>query len=245
MQKLNLYNNNAENAINDLIREINEKLNNFIAQIKSEFENLLNQIIQKLQEMEGLIRDNINFSFKILNQFNDSFFKNNKILLGSIAGETVITTAALGIASELSSSIAFGGLMGGLIGLGVGAVVGGIILGIRTIYKKYKRKEDFKEKIQNYHKEYNEIYEGITSSIINKKNGIKDKMINSIHNLKKFLTEDINLIPIDNWNKVRKEFDDLIKDFEKAFKLEELEEEEEENMLGWSYQSVRQIKKNY
>ena len=143
LQKLNLYNNNAENAINDLIREINEKLNNFIAQIKSEFENLLNQIIQKLQEMEGLIRDNINFSFKILNQFNDSFFKKNKILLGSIAGETVITTAALGISSELSSSIAFVGLMGGLIGLGVGAVVGGIILGIRTIYKKIQKNRGF------------------------------------------------------------------------------------------------------
>ena len=236
-EKLKQYDNNIENIINALIGEINEKLNDFSKQIKSEFDILLNKIVEKIKEMDDMIRDNYNFNFKNMNNFKYNFFKNNKMYLGVSGGIGVATTTLGAIISELSSSIAFGGVAGGCIGLGVGAVAGLAIIGIRFLYKSKKKKQDLLELINNSEIEYKDIYNGISKCIKGIKEDIKKRIITSNDNLIKFINEDINLIPIETWNNIKKEFNGLTKEFEKLFG--NFEDDDKNNRLSFSCHSVK------
>ena len=236
--ELRQYNNNIKNIINALIGEINKKLNDFFNQIKSEFDSLLNQIVVKIKEIDDIIRDNYNFNFKNMNNFKDNFFQKNKYYLGASGGIGLASTTLGAIISELSSSIAFGGVAGGFIGLGIGTIAGGVIIGIRILYKSKTKKKDLLDEINNYRIEYNDIFNGISNSIQENKEEIKKRIINSNKNLIKFINEDINLIPIDIWEKIKEEFNDLTKEFEKLFG-EKKKDDEENNMLHFSHYSSK------
>ena len=204
------YNKNIEDIINQLNQKIEKKLKEFISKFEAEKNKILEEIKKIIKELEAQIKENLNYNEKIeiknIKKLTHEPFDNiNKgILLGSSGGGLIIWSYSIGIFT-------------GFAGIAIGAIIGGIIIGIRNIFKYFNKTKDYLELIENSKNQYTSIFIGIKFKVETYIEEIENIIKNLINFTTNFLNKEISSIQKDKWVKTKKEFYDMSNKFENLF----------------------------
>ena len=212
---------NIEDIINQLNQKIEEKLKAMILEFETENNKILEEIKKIIKELEDQIKEsmksknNEKIELKNIQKLSHKSFDNiNKGILFGFSGGVMITA---GIISELTASITLGFFSGGIIGVGIGAAIGGIIIGIRSILKYFNKQKDLLELIKNAKIQYISIFDGIRFKVNTKMEEIKKILENLIKNTTNFLNKEISSIQKDKWDNAKKEFYEISNKYETLF----------------------------
>ena len=212
---------NIEDIINQLNQKIEEKLKAMILEFETENNKILEEIKKIIKELEDQIKEsmesknNEKIELDNIQKLSHKSFDNiNKGILFGFSGGVMITA---GIISELTASITLGFFSGGIIGVGIGAAIGGIIIGIRSILKYFNKQKDLLELIKNAKIQYISIFDGIRFKVNTKMEEIKKILENLIKNTTNFLNKEISSIQKDKWDNAKKEFYEISNKYETLF----------------------------
>ena len=212
---------NIEDIINQLNQKIEEKLKAMILEFETENNKILEEIKKIIKELEDQIKEsmesknNEKIELDNIQKLSHKSFDNiNKGILFGFSGGVMITA---GIISELTASITLGFFSGGIIGVGIGAAIGGIIIGIRSILKYFNKQKDLLELIKNAKIQYISIFDGIRFKVNTKMEEIKNILENLINITTNFLNKEISSIQKDKWDNAKKEFYEISNKYETLF----------------------------
>ena len=209
---------NIEDVINELNKKIEDKLINF----KKSFEKENNSIIEKLKkiinELENQVRQSLStegLDIVTIEKLNHIVFDNinTGVAIVGLAGGFVVGASVCG----LSTDIALSGMQGGFLGAAIGAIIAAVIIGGRALYNYLNKKNDFLKLIEISENQYNSIFEGIKFTVHSKIEETQNFIKNLIDNTTNFLNKQISLIQNDKWIKAKKELIFISDKFEELY----------------------------
>ena len=214
-------NKSIEDIINQLNQKMEEKLKEFISKFEKEINNIKKEIEKIINELEDQIKESMEIKNKekieiknIQKLTHKSFDSINKGILFGFSGGAMITA---GIISEITTSIALGFFSGGFVGIGIGAAIGGIIIGIRCIFNYFNKANDLLKLIKNAKNQYISIFDGIKFKVKTKMEEIENIIKNLIKFTTNFLNKEISSIQKDKWDNAKKEFFEIKNKYEILF----------------------------
>ena len=212
---------NIEDIINQLNQKIEEILKAMILEFETENNKILEEIKKIIKELEDQIKEsmesknNEKIELENIQKLSHKSFDNiNKGILFGFSGGVMITA---GIISELTASITLGFLGGGIVGIVIGSAIGGIIIGIRSIFNYFNKEKDLLELIKNAKNQYISIFDGIKFKVNTKMEEIKNILENLINFTTNCLNKEISSIQKDKWDNAKKEFYEISNKYETLF----------------------------